>query len=257
MDSVAFAGFEDREEKLKKIYRFSMFEVFFYRSSLWDHVQRVALIIKELSPLALRLLPNFDAEKAYVLALVHDDAEMITGDVQLGHKQRMSSEELKQVDLEEAKAVDILSEQYPKEITRFIYRDLLLNALHKDTLEAKLVSYADKLDAYCESMHEALAGNITALRPLLMYEKILDRFDEKYPELISLLQDQSSPFTNLEQRLNLLYVFKGPYLHLNRPHTPKTITLVTDFPTYNRWKKLVLEHFAKGTKLLTHQKESF
>lgn len=247
-------NFPAREEKLKSIYRYSMFEVFFYRSNLWDHAQRVALIVKEIGPLAYQLLPEFDVEKAFVLALVHDDAEMITGDVQLGHKQRMSAQELQQIDDEEARAIEQLVGQYPQEVADFSYEALLLQALHKDTIEAKVVSLADKLDAYCESMHEVLGGNISALRSLLMYEKILATFDQKFPELQPLLASKASPFINWQRRTHKDYVPRDIYQHVNRPHTVESIGIETDFSMYNRWRQLVMENVENGTELLTQQK---
>ncbi|PIT86651.1 MAG: hypothetical protein COU33_01960, partial [Candidatus Magasanikbacteria bacterium CG10_big_fil_rev_8_21_14_0_10_43_6] len=92
-----FEGFEGREENLKKIYRFSMFEKFTHRNHLWTHEQRVAYIIKDLFPSIKITLPKADRKKAFTLALVHDDAEVLTGDVQFGHKIHMTQEQLKKL----------------------------------------------------------------------------------------------------------------------------------------------------------------
>lgn len=246
----------DRERKLRSIERFSMFDVFFYRSTLWHHQLRVALIVDELTPLARKLLPHCDTQKAYALALVHDDAEMITGDVQLGHKQLMSSEELEAIEEAEATAIGELAKNFPQVIAGYSYRELLFHALRKDCLEAQLVSYADKLDAYCESLHEVLGGNVTALRSVIGYTGIIRSFGVQYPALKALLSEKT-PFTDIDMRTDPFRVHRDKYLYLNKPHSMESIRQETEFPTYNRWKALILEQMRdEGAEMLTRQKEA-
>ncbi len=247
---------KEREEKLRSIKRFSMFEVFLYRSSLWHHVLRVFFIVDELSKLIRQTLPNCDAQKAMVLALVHDDAEMITGDIQLGYKQVMKKEELKKVDHNEVVAIEKLAKQYPEVVGGYYYRELLLHALRKDCIEARLVSYADKLDAYCESLHEILGGNISSIRSVLNYTNLLLQFSEKFPDLKPLLRDTNSSFTNLGLRTDMWHVRKENYQHLGKPHTPESIQKDTELPVYNTWKNLVLTRLGdEGIEILTKQTE--
>lgn len=246
----------EREERLRQIQRFSMFDVFFYRSSLWYHTLRVFLIINELAPLAEKTLPNCDLAKARILALVHDDAEMITGDVQLGHKQAMTKEQLKKVDDEEAGAIEKLGHIYPESVGGYNYKELLYHALRKDCIEAQLVSYADKLDAYCESLHEIFGGNILALRAVLNYSNLFSRFGDKLSSLKPLLTDADSPLINLNLRTDQWRVHQENYKHVNRPHTLESIQKDTEIPIYNTWKRLVVNGLGdEGVEILTTQKE--
>lgn len=248
---------KSREERLRAIKRFSMFEVFFYRSSLWHHTLRVFFITNELSLIAKRFLPEYDAEKASMLALVHDDAEIITGDVQLGHKQLMSETELQEVDVREVEAIKSLSQEFRQNIGGYVYGDLLHNVLRKDCIEAQLVSYADKLDAYGESLHEVFGGNISALRAVVNYVTTLENLKKKYPRLISIFDDKDSPFTNLSLRTDPWRVRRENYSYLNKPHTTESVKNKTEFPFYNSWKNLVIKELGKeGVEILTTQTEN-
>ncbi len=246
---------ESRERRLRRIERFAMFDVFFYRSNLWHHGMRVALIIQELTPLLHDHLPACDTTKARILALVHDDAEMITGDVQLGHKMHMSAEELQKVHDAEAAAIEVLSKEYPQSIAGYPYRALLVHALERDCLEAELLTYADKLDAYCESLHEVLAGNISALRAVFTYVRILGTFEQDHPNLAPLFSNKTA-LTDIGLRRHPLRVDRDLYAHLNTPHTEESITQETDFMAYNAWRALVLKYMGhEGLVILTKQKE--
>ncbi len=245
----------EREKKLKSIYRFSLFEKMMYRSNLWMHTHRVLWLVEELLPLAQTYL-NIDPEKTRALALVHDDAEMITGDVQAGHKARMSKSELKKIDQSEEKALIQLSKKFPKNIHGFVYKDLLFHSLNKDCIEAQLVSYVDKIDAQCESLHEVFAGNISLLRSVMFYVNTLTLFPKKFPELSALITSKDSSFTYL---MDVAHPDKSEikrYTHLNKPHTKESIKIETDFPFYNTWRKIVIEKGGKeGIDWLTKQKE--
>jgi len=87
---INFEGFNGRDKKLRDIIRFNMerFTPMFYRTNLLLHSQRVYLLVRDIMPV---ILPVYDdelnAEKALTLALIHDDAEIITGDVELYRKE--------------------------------------------------------------------------------------------------------------------------------------------------------------------------
>ncbi len=246
----------EREEKLRNIKRYSMFDVFYYRSTLWHHSLRVFYFVDEFADVVKNALLELDLNKARILALVHDDAEIITGDVQLGHKQRMTYEQLKEVEKNEMKAIEKISEIYPKEVGEYNYRDLLYSALKKDTIEAQLVSYADKLDAYCESLHEVFGGNISALRAVINYVGVLKDVKEKFPALKPIFNHERSFLTTTDFYTDPWRVHKENYAHLGKPHTLENIRKETEFVLYNTWKNLVLDNLGgEGLNILTNKIE--
>lgn len=168
----------------------------------------------------------------------------------------MSKRELQGVENAEAAAIEKLVRASPTTINGYSYRDLLLMALHKDAIEGQLVMYVDKLDAFCESLHEVLAGNLLFLRPVLFYEKVMTEFPGKNPEIAEFLLDKNSPWTYLEGRESPLSISVERYALLNRPHTSGSVMVDTDFPFYNVWRKMVIDRGGEeGLRWLTEQQE--
>lgn len=245
-----FRDCTDRKEELEQIERFSMYPVMYYRTNLYIHSLRVSWFVGELIPFALQTWDNFNQSLAMTLALVHDDAEIITGDIQLGHKLKMSPEQLAEVDRQEEKAIEIISQRFPLTVNGFSYKRLLVHALRKDCLEAQMVSLADKLDAYGESLHELLAGNKDFIPPCKNYTRILRDFSNKYPSLRDLFSC-NHPLLSPPKDLNYLELASGGQLH-----TPETIKIPTDCPQYNLWRELTVKKLGeKGIVILVTQKE--
>lgn len=242
----------ERKEKLESIYRYHFFEVFLYRSNLWMHTHRVLWLLEAIAPLAKTYL-DFDLEKARIYALVHDDAEMVTGDIQAITKARMTPQELERLEADERTAIDQLLTNAPAEVHGYSYRQLLEHAAAKDCIEAQLVSYVDKLDAFCESLHEVYAGNISLLRSVVFYAQTLALFGAKYPALKDLLESKESPLTYLSDQISPFEIRAERYQQLNKPHTMESLLIDTDFPFYRAWKKIIIEK-GKSDWLLT-QKE--
>lgn len=252
---------KEREKRLKEIYRYSLFETMIYRSNLWMHEHRVSWIAEVVAGL-LKPHLSLDIEKAKTLALVHDDAEIITGDVQLGHKAQMTKEQLAELDREEERAIETLSAQYPSEINGYSYKTLLLEALHKNTAEAQVCSYADKFDAYCEGIHEQLAGNITLLTSTILYTRFFAQVDSKLPLISEALNKaEPSPFIRpfIQSPSPGKQITVAMYKEFSgKPHTEESINKTTErYPFYDAWKKLVLERGGEeGKRWLLIQKET-
>lgn len=154
-----FKDFPDRETKLRAITRYSLYPVMFYRTNLWTHSKRVAWITETIAPSAQKVWPNFDLEKAIIMALCHDDQEIIMGDIQAGNKAKMSAEQLAEVAKIEAEAIDRIAAQFPEKIGNYTYKDLLTEIAEIKTPESIVVKYADKMDGFGEGLHEIFSSN--------------------------------------------------------------------------------------------------
>ncbi len=243
---------KEREEKLKQIYRYQYFNVMYYRSDLWMHTHRVLWLLEEIIPLAKKSI-NFDTEKARALALVHDDPEMLTGDIQAIVKLRMTKEEKDKMEEDDLRAIDELTKNYPKEVNGYNYRELLRHSAKKDCIEAKLVSYVDKIDAYCESLHDLYAGNLSLLRSVVFYANSIPLFPFKYPELKSMLESKDSTLTFITDQISPGEINFENYKDLSKPHTMESLEINNDFPFYKTWKRIVVER--GHTDWLIDQKE--
>ncbi|MCI0597863.1 HD domain-containing protein [Candidatus Parcubacteria bacterium] len=239
---------KEREERLKAIMRYSIFDTMLYRSSVWDHAHRVSWLAEMIGTILHPVLPH-DTNLARTIAMVHDDAEMVTGDVQAGHKAQMSPAELAELDKKEEEAFLALAKRYPKEVNGYNYKDMLIAALKKDSVEAQIVEYADKLDSYCECIHDLLGGNISILTGLIYNVRGSVLVEKKTPLLVEALGRVKHPFIRpfiytppAETPITVAQyeTFSG------KPHTEESIELETErFPFYDAWKKLVIEKGAK------------
>lgn len=244
----------DREESLKKIMRYSRFERMDYRSSLWNHAWRMLWLVEAIAPIAQKHLA-IDIEKARVMALVHDDAEIITGDIQAGVKALMTMEETAAMDRGEEDAIRELSNRYPKTVHGYLYSQLLTEMLHKDSIESQFVSYIDKFDAFNESMHEYHAGNVGFLPSIMFYVRSVTEFPYKFPALAAFLADTTSPITYVKNQNNLGLIRADHYADL-KPHTKDSLSKTTGFPFYDEWKRIVVTRGGdEGVRWLTEVRE--
>ncbi len=243
---------ESRKNNLEKLYRYGYFDVLFYRSNLWNHSYRVLWLLEEIAPIAKKYL-KIDMEKARALALVHDDAEIITGDIPSQEKETRSLEKEETSMKEELKAINELEKIYPKKINGYSYRQLLLHSAKKDCIEAQLVSYVDKIDAFCESLHEVYAGNIILMRSVVFYSRTIPFLPIKYPDLKPLLESKGSPLLDISGQISPDEIKAGKYKNLNKPHTKKSLQINTDFPFYKTWKQVLIKR--GKTNWLIKQKE--
>lgn len=230
---------KEREEKLKNIKRYSYFDVMMYRTDVWMHTQRVLWMLEDIIPVAQKYI-SFDPEKARINALVHDDEEMVIGDIQAILKSLMSDADKKALDIKEKAAIETLIETYPKIVHGYEYKELLKSAKNKDTIESQLVTYCDKLDGLMESLHEVYAGNTSFIRSVVYYAQNLPLFQFKFPEIAKVLQSKDSPFTFLGNRMEKLN--HPSHAYTPAQHTEESIKVTLDFPFYKRWKELHAEH---------------
>ncbi len=244
----------NRQQMLDEIARWSIAKVFYHRSSVLLHSERVGIMVDDISPLAEKCLPGYDAKKAGILARVHDDHEQVksVGDVQACHKALMTPAQKKRLEAKEVAAIQKLAKEFPGNIDGYNYGKLLFCGYAKDCAVSQVVKWCDKLESFCEALHEVLAGNISVLPNLLMDVVVLDRFTEKYPLVAPLLKNAKHPLLNFEFRVTKLFGGEA------KPHSKRSITRKTNFPFYCHWKKLIVNHLGqKGIDYLVRQKEFF
>ncbi len=258
--TIDWTGFEGRQEALTKQERYKNtsgkppeFPVMFYRSNDYIHSEIGAGMVETSTDLITQVYPDLDPEELRTYFLVHDDAEIDPeyGDPQLSDKIKMTPNQLARLAKKEARAIDYVCQLYPDTINGYSYRDLLLQALRKNTLIAQIGSYFDKLEAYCESLHEVTAGNLPFVYPWKGYTNRLAEFYDKFPNLrpfLAVLPPSFAPPPHYD------YFAYGLY---GSPHTPTSILEPTAFPAYDLWRRVTLSKFGleQGTKLLTTQKE--
>lgn len=240
--------FEGREEGLRKVTRYSLYHTMWYRTNLWTHSRRVAWLVQEMIPTAKEVFGNsFDEEKACLLALVHDDAEMIIGDIQAGNKEKMSKEVLNDLDSLEIKAADNLSARFPKYIGKYEYKELLYEAVHKKSIEYTIVDWADKFDGFCEALHELFAGhelwtkNVvneygTILLPTDHYMNYFNKFSDKFSAGISLLE-KDNLILKIPKHPNPSEIVVG-----RKFHTVDSLKNKTRYLPYDLWMSINLNN---------------
>ncbi len=237
-DSIEKQGFTGRKVGLKNVLRWEDYFPVYYRSDDLMHTQRVYWMVETVGEYAARTLSNFNLDLARVLALVHDDAELVNGDIQRNRKSKMSLEEKEVFEKEEMKAIGILSEKWPSLVSNFVYKDLLYNALRKIGAEIQLVSYLDKVDALCESWHEIYVGNRKFFEG-----KNGDRPPVRGSDLAHLRSEYGFISRIFASSHPLLAEFKAPdplkALENGKFHNYGSIQQPTGFTLYDCWKKTV------------------
>lgn len=239
--------FPGREEALRQVTRFHIFNPMFYRSNDAIHSRRVHNILRHIMPFVRRRMPNFDESLAEALALVHDDAEIITGDEQAGNKANMTPEQLAEVKRRELAAIEELAERFPKTLGRFNYRELLLDACEKKSIECKTMQFADKFDGLGEALHEIEAGNVTFAMPVTtkygvvpiaprFYGDFFRRFASLYPE-VGFLTEGSRRLIDLETLATNDWKTRSFHGTL---HTRESLLQQTWIQPYELWKKILL-----------------
>jgi 5'-deoxynucleotidase YfbR-like HD superfamily hydrolase len=246
-------SWENREKDLRKLERYGRFSVMFYRTNDFIHSKRVGALLESLIPLAKKMYRDFDARLARQIAEYHDDYELqqFLGDVPLQLKLMMDERELSSLAQKEELAAEAMAQMYPRKVGRYNYLELLLHAIHKDCMEAQLVSVADKVDGYCEALHEVLAGNIVFLDPVINYNmQIFNNFPNKYPLIKNIFLEKHNLLSNPVVNLVEYFALGGRIAEL---HTLETLVRDTGMPRYEEWKKTTIRIF--GVDALIRQTE--
>ena len=247
MDFSKFAG---RKEALEKIERFKdqYTPIMLYRTTVFSHAHRVCWLLEDILDRVIEVHPKFDVSFAKALALVHDDVEIETGDVQLYQKEAMDAAARDALAEKEHVAIDVLANRWPHFVNAHAYEELLVVAKKKERVEARVVSYCDKLDALGESLHELFAGNVPFIRPAQNY------ITKRVPKVVSDFAEVAALFS--ENHPLLKHVQLPDLAHIanyGKPHTAESLRIPTDIPFYERWKAVTIAHAGLGP--LVEQKE--
>lgn len=233
------------ERDLKKIKRYHKFKVMFYRTNDLIHSKRVAFLLETVLPFVQDVYPDFDSKKAKLIALHHDNFEIVLkgGDISLQLKLMMNETELMDLQQKEILAAETMSTLYPKKIAGYNYKQILLHAILKDCIEAQVVSFVDKIDGYCEAIHEVLAGNIVFLEPIINYNmKTFNNLSQNFPLIQKLFYFSPGSFFNFPV-VDLKEFFQNGRIGVC-PHNLETISRKTEIFHYEKWKEVTIRKIA-------------
>lgn len=259
-NKLDFSDFTGRKEALEQVIRYHSYKPMLYRTNLWMHTRRLVALLEAVSEDIIKIFPDWNIEKSRTFASIHDDAEIIVGDIQFGKKIQMTDKEMAALAQKEERAIDELTARFPAEINGFNYGELAHAYEDKtpDNFDAMIVKYLDKMDAYCEATHEVLAGNDIFIAgvgadmesPITVYKHFFSTFTEAWPDL-QLLRDTGHPFFQIPPPLS------DAHLQQKRtPHTIESIKKDTGLAHYEFWKAATLERMEDGLELLVSQRET-
>ncbi len=242
-----FRDFKGREAALRTVVRYHIYQPMYYRSNLFMHSKRVLWLLQSILPLVEEVFgKNFDSTKAQLLAVVHDDPEIVMGDIMAGHKRKMTAAQLADIDRQERAAIVAMGERYPYSVLGYPYEALLLESQELTTIEAKLLKYIDRVDAFGEALHEVFAGNTAFTTPIIDPELgPIDLPVTYYQEYIPSFPIKNPEYQGLFARLHPLFAAPAPFdygtvVKNSRPHTPASIRISTGYTYYDTWKQIIL-----------------
>ncbi len=122
---------------------------------------------------------NVDVDKIAALALYHDTAEVVSGDLPTPVKYYNDSMKGAYAEIETAinqRLLDSLPKELRAQYDGYIQPD-------EDSEEYKLMKIADKLSAYVKCAEEKLLGNREFDKAFNRLQKVLDKTRKDYPEL--------------------------------------------------------------------------
>jgi len=245
-----FSKFSGRREALEKIKRFCdpVTPVMLYRTTVFSHAQHVEWLVEDIITRAKEVYAAFDGEFARALALVHDDIEIVIGDVQLNRKELMTQAGYAELVEREGRAGSDLAKRWPHKVNGYCYGELLSAEHSMDRVEAQVVKYCDKLDALGESLHEVFAGNNYFIVPAKLYVNVrIPKLLTDFPAVAKLCTPNHPLFCPVVLP-DIVEVAKK-----SKPHTAESVKLNSRIPFYERWKEVTIKH--AGLKPLVEQKE--
>ena len=150
------------------------------KEDLMQHSASVAILGQALGIIRNELYGgNCDVDKIASLALYHDTAEVISGDLPTPIKYYNSTMKSAYSEIESMinkRLIDSLPECLQETYTPYLIPD-------EQSVEYKLMKIADKLSAYIKCVEERLLGNKEFDMAYNRLQKVLDETRVEYPEL--------------------------------------------------------------------------
>ncbi len=241
-----FKDFLGRDQDLKNVTRYNHLKIMLYRTNLYNHSHRVAALVRTINPVASKVFGSkYDPVKAELLAYLHDDAEIVFGDITAGNKSKMTDRQLREVKRAEEKAIEKIATRFPSDIAGYSYEQLLTEASDYSSLESQVVCYADKYDALGEALHEIFAGNhhfTTNIvnkygripTPVEYYADYFQTYPDKFPGIRKLLSEPLPIFDTITNKDYSDIIAHG------KPHTARSLRDITNDAHYNYWRRVVI-----------------
>ncbi len=259
-----FNDFIGREAALRQIKRYHIYNPMLYRSDDFTHSWRVHWMVKRLLPYATEAFgAAFDPEKALILALVHDDTEMIIGDIQAGNKVKMTTEQLAELDRQELEATNKMAERFPRTIGGYVYQELLQAIVKLETLEAQFVKFMDKMDAFGEALHEVHGGSDVFTKNVVNELGVIPTPLEYYTNFFAVILEKFPLLTPVVDRQPAVY-FSPPSLRdfsavarAGTPHNAESILQPTGYAHYDFWRETILAFGDQEAKRNLYEQKEF
>lgn len=142
--------------------------------NIMEHTEQVSVIAHALAVIKNTYFNGcVNVEKTVLYALYHESGEVITGDLPTPIKYFNEDIQHAYKDLEK-NACEKLLKMLPDELIP-TYADLVLPNV--DTIEWKIVKYADRISAYIKCLEEIKVGNSEFKKAKLSIEKDISSFD--------------------------------------------------------------------------------
>lgn len=165
--------------RMKHITRWSLMRTNI-REDLMQHSACVAIFGQALAIIRNEKFGgNVNVDKVATLALYHDTAEVLSGDMPTPVKYYNDAMKSAYAEIEDAINLKLIG-SLPDEL-RLTYADFLQPNV--DSEEYKIMKVADKLSAYVKSMEERLVGNHDFDKAFVTLGKSIEGLKDEYPEL--------------------------------------------------------------------------
>lgn len=165
--------------RMKHIARWSLMRTNI-REDLMQHSASVAIFGQALAIIRNEMFGgNVDVDKVASLALYHDTAEVLSGDMPTPVKYYNEAMKSAYAEIEDVINVKLVG-SLPEEL-RLPYANYLQPNV--DTEEYKLMKVADKLSAYVKCLEEKQVGNHDFDKAFATIGQAIDKLKEEYPEL--------------------------------------------------------------------------